>query len=365
MVDIRVSALALSALTFAACGGGGGGGTSTPSPTPTPTPPSSSTPWNAVEQTIEDFGVQDIAVIIGDATGELYRFERGEVNVNTSLNSASSSKFLTGLTLITLIEDGFLDLSTGPADVLDFWVADDLRSEVRLRQLFSFTSGFNARPVALGCWTIANIELQTCAERIYTNGLDENPGDTFSYGPEHLQIAAAMAEVVYGEPFVDVFRQQVAVPQNLSPSFRFATPSTRNPRAGAGAIVNAADYAILLAAVLNGDSVANFEAYLGDFTDGAEIAFSPAQSEGRDWRYGLGYWVECDQAVFDESCAQTPTISSVGAFGFTPWIDFENGYYGVIAMEETNVGGRSGGDVASSLEQTLQPLIEEALDQIR
>lgn len=349
----------------ASCGGGGGSSPQSPTLTPTPTPTPTPDPWSEVEAAIEAFVVEDVAIVIGDASGALFRFERGNVNVDTSLESASSAKLLTGLTLISLMEEGALSLSTGPADVLAFWTADDQRSETTLQQLLSFTSGFNARPLELGCWTLGGIELQTCAQRIYIDGLDTDPGAAFSYGPEHLQVAAAMAESVAGAPFIDVFRQQVADPLNLTPSFRFATPSTTNPRAGGGAIVNAADYALLLQAVLAGQVVNDLDAYIGDFTQGAQILNSPATDQGRDWRYGLGYWVECGLAVYDDACAETPTISSPGAFGFTPWIDFEHQYYGVIAIEEAIVDGQTGGEVSTALEQELQPLIEAALSEIR
>ncbi|MCP4499639.1 MAG: hypothetical protein GY822_06690 [Deltaproteobacteria bacterium] len=32
-------------------------------------------------------------------------------------------------------------------------------------------------------------------------------------------------------------------------------------------------------------------------------------------------------------------VSSPGAYGFTPWVDYENQYYAVLAMESDQTGG--------------------------
>lgn len=54
-------------------------------------------------------------------------------------------------------------------------------------------------------------------------------------------------------------------------------------------------------------------------------------------------------------------ISSAGAFGFTPWIDFNRGYWAVIVLEEPLNRGYSPGELSVALEQELQPLIATAL----
>jgi hypothetical protein len=53
-------------------------------------------------------------------------------------------------------------------------------------------------------------------------------------------------------------------------------------------------------------------------------------------------------------------LSSPGAFGFTPWLDRDVGYYAILGMEvsESNNGVVS---FSVSLAQQLKPLIREAL----
>ena len=64
---------------------------------------------------------------------------------------------------------------------------------------------------------------------------------------------------------------------------------------------------------------------------------------------------------FQPSCNDGPTISSPGAFGFLPWVDFDAGYWAVIAMREPNGSGTNPTAQSIDLEQVLQPMIERAL----
>jgi len=80
-----------------------------------------------------------------------------------------------------------------------------------------------------------------------------------------------------------------------------------------------------------------------------------------DWHYGFGFWKECDLSSYQPECNIDPTISSPGGFGFTPWIDFDAGYWGVIAIEERPGFGSNPSQQSVQLEQALQPLIEAAI----
>jgi serine-type D-Ala-D-Ala carboxypeptidase/endopeptidase len=85
------------------------------------------------------------------------------------------------------------------------------------------------------------------------------------------------------------------------------------------------------------------------------IGASPAESNGFDMKYGLTAWLECTTPA--TGCA---SISSPGAFGFTPWIDREAGYYAILGMETTSTQGEIV-NWAVALEQQLKPLIFAAI----
>jgi CubicO group peptidase (beta-lactamase class C family) len=91
------------------------------------------------------------------------------------------------------------------------------------------------------------------------------------------------------------------------------------------------------------------------------IGGSPMADAGSPYRYGLTAWLECLTPA--TGCT---TISSPGAFGFTPWIDRENGYFAVLGMQVTDgaeVDGveTRGGRFGAKLQQQLKPLIVAAI----
>jgi hypothetical protein len=108
-----------------------------------------------------------------------------------------------------------------------------------------------------------------------------------------------------------------------------------------------------------------FNALIAERTTGVTISSRPAavEANGVDWQYGLGVWRECNQPVWDESCAGRMVVSSPGAFGWYPWLDLDNGYYAVLAMEEPVTFLSSPSEESVALGVVLQGLILEILGQ--
>ncbi len=158
-------------------------------------------------------------------------------------------------------------------------------------------------------------------------------------------------------------RARLLDPLGVSSATRYAAQAGENTRYSGNMRSSADDYAILLTALLTGDIVSDRTGYLRDRLASAFIGHRPAATEqvSGDWHYGFGFWKECDDMSYSATCDTNPTISSAGAFGFTPWVDFANGYWGIIAMEEIPGAGFSPAAISVTLEQELQPLIEVAL----
>jgi hypothetical protein len=79
---------------------------------------------------------------------------------------------------------------------------------------------------------------------------------------------------------------------------------------------------------------------LQDRTATAELVSSPIASAGMEWHYGLGFWLECAGSAYN--CEGITTISSPGAYGAYPFIDYDSGLYGLVARQGrlgTAVGG--------------------------
>ena len=313
-----------------------------------------------VIRAIEAYDDRDFTVIAGDNTGILFEYEKGNFPASDQYAVGSASKWFTSAAIMRLVDQGVMRLSDKPQDYLPYWTTDpwDARSRITMAQLLSFTSGFNANPLSGGCTADGKTTLQACAREIYQGGIATDPGTAFSYGPDHMHVAAAMAERATGHSFNAIFRENVAIPLGMTEASQYIIPSASNPLVSGGAASTGRDYAIFLQALLDGSLIADRRAWLRDRTAGIPFLFRPrGAEESGDWHYALGAWLECDEPRFSPACAHVRIYSSPGSFGWTPWIDFRNGYFALIARR----GKRFSTPVAVQLEQLLQPLIEEAL----
>ena len=358
-MSARIAGLTAALVTVAIAGCGGGGGNQ---PQPVPQPPVTPDPWAPVTAELQASSIDDLALIVGNASGEQYRFEKGGFRVANEYAIASASKWLTGATIVALVEQGVMSLADQPQDYLAYWTDDpaDPRSRITLTQLLSFTSGFHRGPSLAGCIGDESYDVQSCVAEWYGIGVDAEPGTTYYYGPVHMQVAAAMAEIATGQSWSEITQLTVASPLGLSAT-GFAGD---NPRASGSATSTALEYAEFLRAQLTGEFLATgFDELADQRLDGVHIVSRPASIEAAnvDWYYGLGVWRECDAPTWNADCEANVRISSPGAFGWYPWLDLENGYYAVLAMEERFTFVNSPTEISAALGARLRPLILEAL----
>ena len=50
-----------------------------------------------------------------------------------------------------------------------------------------------------------------------------------------------------------------------------------------------------------------------------------------DWGYGFGNWFECHAPSFN--CTTRTRVSSPGAYGAYPFIDYQHKYFGILARQ--------------------------------
>lgn len=356
-------------LSLLGCGGGGGSAapppvgvaptpTPTPAPTPTPTPTPAGVAMPAVITAANAAPIANLYIIVGNRNGVVFRYEKGSFPPTAVVPVASASKLLASLTIMRLIDRGVLRLDDHPQRFVPYWTssAADARSRVTVQQLLSFTSGFNSEGAGSNCMAEPATTLAVCAQLLYAQNISTLPGAAYAYVSPHLQLAAATAEAANGKTFNQIFRDEIVIPFGLTAT-SFSFPSTTNPRVAGGAVSTVEDYAKVMAALLDGRMVGDLDAFARDRTAGLPVLFEPeAAVENGDWHYALGAWRECDDTPFSTACASQRVISSPGAFGWTPWIDVDRGYWAIIAMQQTN------GSIPSvRLEQQLQPLIAAAL----
>ena len=299
----------------------------------------------------------DLYIIIGNRSGVVYRFQKGSFSPTAPVLLASASKLLAGVTIMRLVDRGVMRLDDHPQRYLPWWTtsAADSRSQVTLQQLLSFTSGFNSDESTSGCYADAASTTAACARSLYDAGVATPPGASFAYGPAHMTIAAAMAAAATGKSWNQIVADEVTTPLGMTATVN-DFPSPANPRIAGGASSTIEDYARLMAAMLGGNLVV-LPNFIQDRTAGTATAYTPIAPVFGDWHYALGSWRECDAVPFASACASQQLVSSPGAFGWTPWIDLDRGYWAIIGMQQG-----AGGSVESvRLEQQIQPLIGAAL----
>lgn len=304
-----------------------------------------------------------MGLVVYDASG-VKRFEKmyGSFAPDQRIAIASASKLVSGLTILRLVDQGFLTLDSTTGAVLG-WTGP--QAAITLRQLLSFTSGL---PPEAGCTLLAGIDLADCVALISQMDLIAPPGTRFDYGSTHLHVAARMAEVAAGQSWSNVFAAQLKTPLGLGADMTYYTAprqgiGTTNPLVAGGLRATMNEYARVLQlefdrGTYQGNTLIGASLFATQATEpypDAAIGNSPFQKIGIDYHYGLAAWLECPAPAVN--CA---VLSSPGAFGFTPWVDRDGGYYAILAME---VSESQSGVVEFSvrLAQDLKPLIRSAL----
>jgi len=261
----------------------------------------------------------------------------GNYNNGTRVPIASASKWLSALVIARLVEKNQMQWN----DTIGQWMPDAPanKRDIRLAQLFSHTSGLPGNETT-GCLSNRFITLDNCARQILDLPLESTPGSSFSYGGNSMQVAGRLAEIASGKNWNLLFYDELVVPLGLS-STDFATGSTQdgyvwtgNPRIAGGVRSTQADYGRVVDMLLAG-GVHDGENYLGDDTL-AFMAFNQAAGKiilstpsPENFGYGIGQWVE---AV--DSRGITTRVSSPGAFGVTPWVDWAAGNNGIIFVKD-------------------------------
>jgi CubicO group peptidase (beta-lactamase class C family) len=275
----------------------------------------------------------DFTVALETADGHRFVHSHGDSSLQTSYESASTSKWVAASVILDLVDQGKLRLDDAPSDYLPFWEAQG----VTLAQLLSFTSGFSKEPL---CLNLPNENFEECVQRAYENNVDiaPEPGSAFDYSSVHLQVAGLMAVKASGAENFDALFGAWQASTGLFPSGAFDLPSRTNPRLAGGMHWTGEEYLAFLRALYHGELLqpATRKAMLDNQRGTAKVVGSPTlEALGQDWAYGFGNWLECPTALGPDTfdCGSGHRNSSPGAYGAYPFIDFERRYFGILARQ--------------------------------
>ncbi|MBR7799549.1 serine hydrolase [Undibacterium fentianense] len=287
--------------------------------------------------------------------GRRYWFQRGASTMRTPYESASTSKMVSALIILRLVEQGYLKLEDKPQDKIANWPIPSTvpLSTMSLANLLSFTSGLTEEPLCLNAG-FSNFE--SCVNNIAVVNANNTliPGTEFYYASTHLQVAGLMAVKARGvnswQELFKEFQQQTGLFKTAS----YDLPSSSNPRLAGGMHWTGEEYLEFLVALkkgklLNSNSMAQL---LVDRTASTKLTYSPATALGEVWHYGLGMWHECQNSSF--SCAPASRISSPGAYGAYPFWDRNKSYIGILARQG-ELGSFTKG---VAVERAIRPKVE-------
>jgi CubicO group peptidase (beta-lactamase class C family) len=257
--------------------------------------------------------------------------------INPQVSIASASKWLSALVIERLVESGQMSWDDTVAEYFgtDYPNPDPIKGAITLRQLFSHTSGISAVSAPCLSYSYRNMTLDNCAQAILGMPLSWTPGTMFAYGENSMQVAGAMAERATGESWAQLLRSELTRPLGLTQTdfgLNQRGAPFPNPIIAGGARSTMADYAkvvqmVLQHGVFNGrrflqaSSIADMQM---DQTHGVPIdpEFDPYPEA---YGYGYGEWrdeVDCNGVATQ--------VSSTGAFGTSPWVDYGHGIAAVF-----------------------------------
>jgi CubicO group peptidase (beta-lactamase class C family) len=276
--------------------------------------------------------LQGASLIVIQGGQPIYQKSFGTyVGTDPKVSIASASKWLSALVVERLVEAGTMRWTDTVADYFgnDYSNATPLKGSITLGQLFSHTSGISADDASCLTPPYKDMPLDACAKSILSKPLSWQPGTYFAYGENSMQVAGAMAQRATGMSWPQLVQTQLTDPLQMSRTDYGANTNGSafaNPIVAGGARSTSSDYAKVVQMVLQhgllnqnqfvtpqGLARMQMDQTHGVPTDPDADPYPEAQG------YGYGEWrnlVDCDGTAVE--------VSSTGAFGTSPWVDYDN-----------------------------------------
>ena len=347
--------------------------------------------FTPADQWLESFVQEEDAfdgasiIVVNTDTGTLHRMSVGNHTTEDVFLLASVSKVPSVSLLMALENDP--DLAFDMDEFIEAYLPwDGVYPEISTTQLVGNISGIPGllaanrygphlcQYAAAGQFPNAD-QLQDCATVIYETPLEGTtaPGIAFDYGGSQWHLAGAVAELVGGDSWNNLFQQYIAQPCELEvfeygnmffdtsawTGFPDSLKGRSNPSIEGGAIANIDDLGKLLRMHLN-DGLCGSNRVISEQQAQRMRVDIGTELGSRDWLnngrgYGLGWWVPPFEG-------EKPTFfDDPGAFGSVSWIDLERGYGAFVALAQyENLVAASTGPARIIPE--LIPIIEGIFD---
>lgn len=274
----------------------------------------------------------NVKVISNNKT--LYQYQSNDFSDDKVVPIASASKWLSGALLMKLVDEKLISLNDSLKKFFPNIPSD--KANITIRQLFSHTSGIPGEGT-IKLIRMNKDEMALQCETIFKEKLNGMPGEFFSYGGHSMQVAGRIAELVGHKDFETLFQDKIAQPLGMKNTT--FTKNEKTPQVAGGAHSSVNDYLNFLNMLMNKGlfngkrilSETAVKVLLANQISNPKVDYSPFTKYENlftppiTMKYGIGNWREQDLKT-----GELKVSSSPGAFGFTPWIDFEHQYYGVF-----------------------------------
>ena len=314
----------------------------------------------AMEAFVQDHELAGASLRVNRSGAVVYDQSFGGYDQTTRIPIGSGTKWLSAIVIARLVDRGVIGWDSTVGEYFPDAPADTVG--ITLAQLFSHTSGLPYEDD--DCLSTRSTTLDACARRILARPLIAAPGTAFAYSGNSMQVAGRMAEIASGQRWDDLFVDQVALPLGLVAtdwSMISTAPGyvrNPNPRIAGGARTTLDDFGRVMDMVLAGGraggrqflSIKTLETMARDRTVGTVDVYRPAALSA-GYGYGIGQWIERSGGA--RYMAGQPLLSSIGAFGFTAWVDHRRHTSGVLMVRD--LLPRVSADIAS-----IRTLVEQA-----
>lgn len=182
-----------------------------------------------------------VQFLIADSSGILFEFNKGTANIEseikvdsqTQFKMYSSTKLLTMMSIMQLVERGKIDLESP----LSTYIPYDFPAEVTIRRVLSHTAGFSKYPFIKEIHLASEDDGFDYADFMADmlpkhKGLKYKPGRKNSYSNYGFLALSAVVEVVSGMPYTTYVQEHVIQRANLSPEDYVGFEYTRHTATG-------------------------------------------------------------------------------------------------------------------------------------
>jgi CubicO group peptidase (beta-lactamase class C family) len=159
--------------------------------------------------------VQGDQVIFSQGYGYADREDGTPMTEDTPVAAGSTTKPMTALAVMQLVERGLVDLDAAVTTYLpDFRMADERSAGITLRQLLSHTAGIPAAETYDGAQDDGALERRVAG--LAEVPLNHAPGTTFEYANDGYSVAGLVIQQVTGMPYEQYMAQAVFTPLGMN-----------------------------------------------------------------------------------------------------------------------------------------------------